>query len=284
MIVELWNAFPRLLVQKINALLDEAEPRPMKAFHLYKTCQREGLWQEGFEKFSKQLQTFFALPRFERRKSHLDALLERPMAVDVYSDFQLNFHNALVNNKTLLDIASWAHHLIRVGYKTESLVISEDVLTKTLNYITDPPPHEKDHDIEFEDFCSAWKTIVVRLFGKKYDDELNAILRELQWLNAQLLEVGNTPQDNGFFPTIYLTQTEIDWVSAVKKATLENEMIPKFPLSRGPQKRRLIDLERVVNLYKVVQRTKLPELLKHRENIRNTILDRCESLLREKAS
>jgi hypothetical protein len=284
MIAELWNAFPRLLVQKINGLLDEAEPTPIKAFQLYKSCQSENLWTDTFEKFSKHLEEFYLLPKRERRKSRFDAFLDRPMTMDIFEGFHLTFRNALVNNKNLLDIASWAHHLIRVSRKTNSMVISEDVFTKTLNYITNPPHFEKDRDIEFDDFCSAWKKTVYKLFGKKYDSEFNEILKELHWLNMHLLEDERSSDENTFFPTIYLTQTEIDWTIAVRKAAFENLPIPKFPLSRGPQKQRLIDLERAINLYRIVQKTHLPELIKHRENIRATILDRCDSLLREKAA
>jgi hypothetical protein len=284
MITELWNAFPRLLVQKINALLDEAEPNAMKAFQLYKTCQSENLWSDTFEKFSRRLGDYFSIPRQERRKSHLDSFLEKPLGMELYADFHLTFRNALVSNKTLLDIASWAHHLIRVGYKTNSVVISEDILTKTLQQITNPSHFEgKDSGIEFEDFCESWKKTVFKFFGKKYDAELNAILKELYLLNAQIGEE-KEPTGGGFFPTIYLTQTEIDWVGAVRSAAFIYETLPKFPLSRGPQKERLIDLARLIQLYRIVQNTKLPELLKHRENIRTTILDRCDGLLREKAA
>jgi hypothetical protein len=284
MITELWNAFPRMLVERINGLLDEAEPSAMKAFHLYKTCQTEKLWTGTFEKFSNHLRDFFALPKNERKKSFFDACLERPMGSDIYADFHLTFRTALVNNKSLIDLASWAHHLVRVGYKTNSVIISEDVFTKTLNYITNPPHFEKDHDIEFEDFCEAWKKIVYKVFGKKYDSELNAILRELRWLNAQIREADKEAKEKGFVPTIYLTQTEIDWTTAVHRAAFASAPIPKFPLSRGPQKQRLIELQRAINLYRIVQTAQHPDLVKHRENIRATILERCESLLRDKAS
>lgn len=283
MISELWNAFPRLLVERVNGLLDEAEPSPMKAFHLYKTCQSENLWNDTFEKFSIHLRDFFAMPKSERKKSYFDRVLDRPMAMDVFAGFHLTFRTALVNNKSVQDLASWAHHLVRVGYKTNSLVISEDIFTKTLHYIINPPHFEKDHDIDFEDFCEAWKKTVFGIFGKKYDSEMNALLRELRWLNAQIREQ-EKPREDGFFPTIYLTQTEIDWTVAVHKAATGYAAIPKFPLSRGPQKQRLRDLERAINLYRIVQTATHPELLKHRENIRMTIMDRCESLLREKAA
>jgi hypothetical protein len=280
MIRDLWNDFPRLLEQKINALLNEAEPTPIKAFQLYKVCQSENLWPDSFEQFSKKIETFFALPRSERQKSHLDALMDRPVSMDVYEGFHLNFRTGLVSSKEVLNIASWAHHLMRLSHKTTSLVISMDVLTKTLQYITSPPLFEKAENIEFDDFCNAWKKTVFKLFGKKYDAELNKILAELQWLHSQIEAKESAP---GFVPTIYLTQTEIDWTKSVQSAVFGNESIPKFPLSRGPQKQRLIDLERIIQLYRVVQTTQLPELLKHRDNIRVTILDRCEGLLRERA-
>lgn len=256
----------------------------MKAFHLYKTCQTEKLWAGTFEKFQIHLRDFFALPKMDRKKSLLDSMMDRPMGMDVFENFHLTFRTAMVSNKSLVDLANWAHHLVRVGYKTNSLVISEDIFTKTLNYITNPPHFEKDKDIEFEDFCEAWKKTVYRVFGKKYDSELDAILRELRWLNLQIRDADRDAKEKGFVPSIYLTQTEIDWTTAVHKAAFEYEPIPKFPLSRGPQKQRLIELQRAINLYRIVQTAKHPELLKHRENIRATIIERCQGLLRDKAS
>lgn len=290
MIKELWSSFPRLLEQRINALLDEAEPTPAKAFQLYKICQSENLWptisdsKKSFTTFSQCLESFFSLPKNERRKSAMDSFLDSPMSMAAFESFHLNFRNALVDNRSLLNLANWAHHLIRLGYKTDCVVISEDVLGKTLRYITSPPLFEKAQDIEFEDFCSAWKKIVFNLFGKKYDSEFTKILSELQWLNTQLKLEEQNPQPRSLVSTIYLTQTEIDWTIAVQKTVAENQPAPKFPLSRGPQKPRLIDLERTIRLYNIVQTTRDPEFLKHRERIRATILDRCEGLLREKAS
>lgn len=285
MIKELWSTFPRLLVERINALLDEAEPSSAKAFQLYKTCQSENLWNDTFEKFSKHLNHYFSLNKLDRRKSVLDAVLDAPMSMTTYNEFHLNFRNAIVENRSIVHLANWAHHLMRVGQKTNSVVISEDVLCKTLNYITHPPLFEKAANINFEDFCEAWKKTVFKLFGKQHDGEFQKILTELQWLHAQLIaEEQQVEKRPSAYPTIYLTQTEIDWTIAVQQAVEENIDIPKYPLSRGPQKPRLIDLLRTVQLYKIVETTKLPEFLEHKEKIRATILDRCEKLLRDKAS
>ncbi|MFM6928635.1 MAG: hypothetical protein ACKOX6_09230 [Bdellovibrio sp.] len=285
MIRELWSTFPRLLVERINALLDEAEPSSAKAFQLYKTCQSENLWNDTFDKFSQHLNHYFSLHKFERRKSVLDAALDAPMSMATYNEFHLNFRNAIVENRSIVNLANWAHHLMRVGHKTDSVVISEDVLCKTLNYITHPPLFEKAANIDFEDFCEAWKKTVFKLFGKQHDGEFQKILTELQWLKAQLeAEEQQIEKRPATYPTIYLTQTEIDWTIAVQRAAEDGKDIPKYPLSRGPQKPRLIDLLRTVQLYKIVENSQLPEFLVHKEKIRSTIMDRCEKLLRDKAS
>lgn len=283
MIKELWKSFPRLLEQKINSLLDEAEPNSVKAFQLYKTCKNEDLWQGSFDKFSEHVSHFFSIARNERTKSDLDRLLERPASVAVYQSFQLNFRTALVSSTALANIASWAHNLMRLGIRSESAVISQDVLGKALHHITHPTFLDKAENIEFEDFCNAWKKTVFALFGRKYDHELSSILSELRWLNSQLKNQEISSTEEKFVPSIYLTQTEIDWTMAVHKAVIENRDIPKYPLTRGPQKQRLIDLVRTISLYKIVQTTQLPELLVHRNKIRATLLDRCETLLRERA-
>lgn len=284
MLNETWSTFPTQLERKINDLLEEALPTPMKAFHLYKTCQRENLWNESYEKFVSSLDTFFSLPRLERRKSVLDNFLDRPLSMATYEEFHLDFHCAVVNQGSLHKVASWAHFTIRTQRKSDSVVISDDVLAKTLQNITRPPAHEKAENITFEDFCEAWKKVVFRLFGRKYDPEFDEILKELRWLRTLPENPENTlPEEPRFVPTIYLTQTEIDWTTAVQMAVLDNLAVPRYPLSKGPTKQRLIDLKRTISLYNIVRTTTSPEFLKHRDSIRATILSLCDKLLKERA-
>lgn len=288
MITESWNLFPRLVEQKINSLLDEAEPSAAKAFQLYKTCQSEQLWSDpsenSYQKFAQHLADYFSVPKFQRRKSHLDSFLDRPINSVDYENFHLNFRTAHVSSRAVQNLVSWAHNIIRVSKKTNSVVISTDVLNRAVNYITQPPLFEKAENIEFDDFCAAWSKTVFKLFGNKHDTEFKALLNELQWMNAQLHITEKQIREQNVHPTIYLTQTEIDWTLAVRQAVTEDQPIPKFPLSKGPQKQRLIDLERTVTLLKTIQTTRFAELVKHEESIRATILDRCEGLLRDKAS
>lgn len=284
MIAEMWDTFPRQLVRNINALLEAAEPNAAKAYQLYKACQREDLWTDSFEEFSKRLEAFYARPKAQRRKSDFDVFLDRPMHKTMFGDFHLNFRTARIDSRAIHSLASWASNLIRVGAKTTSLVISLDVMTKTLRAITNPPPFEKAEDIEFEDFCSAWRKTVFNLFGRAHDSELTGLLTELRRLHLQIQDAEKMAIEKSLTPTIYLTQTEIDWTLAVRKSAVDGDPAPKFPLSRGPQKQRLIELERACLLYNLVHTTRWPELQKHRERIRATILDRCDGLIREKAS
>lgn len=258
-------------------------PSPTKSFQLYKACQNEDLWSGNFEDFRRKIEDYFAKPRSQRKKAMLDHQFDRPLPRNIFETFHLNFRTAVVNEEAVRNLVSWAHNLIRVGYKTSSAVISRDVLGQTMDRVIHPLPMEKSENIDFEDFCGAWQKTVFRLFGKKHDAELEAIVKELRFLNQQLQEAERHARERSI-PTIYLTQTEIDWTLAVRKAALEYQPIPKFPLSRGPQKQRLMELERAGSLYNIVQTTRLPELLKHRENIRTTILDRCDGLLRDKAA
>ena len=284
MIAELWENFPRMLVQNLNGLLDQAEPTPAKAFMLYKTCQREDLWRESFEKFSQHLAAYYARHRRDREKADLDQVFERPINRHIYEEFQLNFRNAHVDSRSVRNLVSWAHNLLRTGSKTESPVISMDVIAQTVDRLIHPAPHEKAENYDLDDFCDAWKKIVFKIYGRRYDAEFLTLLNEIQGLNAQLENQEKAVRKLPFVPTIYLTQTEIDWVVAVQAAAENYERIPVFPLSRGPQKQRLIYLERAGSLYNIVHKTNLPELLLQRENIRLTLLDQCDSLLREKAA
>lgn len=279
MIKDMIRAFPLTLEYKINSLLDGAEPKDTKAFHLYKRCQFEGLWNEDFKKFSTIIEEFYSLAPSQRSKSYLDKYLDRPLHASLYPEFNLNFRTASVDETELKEITSWAHHLLRVHFKEPLHIFSKDVLKSALTRIIEPKFDEKDSQIGFLDFCDRWKESINKFFGNSLDQDFQHVQKELMWHYEQnkleLQQVSKTK----FVPTIYLTQTEIDWVDAVKKSTTENLEIPDFPLSRGPEKQRLKDLERTISLYRIIQKSKSADFQHHRSNIRTTILDRCAGLL-----
>lgn len=284
MISELWNRFPRLLEEHINGLLEGALPNRMKAFHLYKSCKAEGLWKDDFDIFTRLLEEFFSKPRLERTKSAFDVFLRKPMEHKLFEEFYLDFRTADVNQKSVYEVASWAHNILRLQKKGMIAVVSLDVINRTLCSITNPSFFAKARDIEFEDFSLAWKKVVFRLYGQKYDSELNSLIEELDQINATLKLEEKESIERGFCPVIPLTKLEIDWTLQVYQAALTEKPAPKFPLPQGPQKRLLMELERVVILYQIVQVTTLPELIRHRGNIRVTVLDRCDVLLGRKAA
>jgi hypothetical protein len=282
MISDLWNTFPRLIEQRIHGLLEGAFPNRSKAFRLYKLCQNEELWRGGFEAFSKCLEEFFAQPLSSRRKSGIDFLLERPMSHWVYSEFNLNFRTAEISEESLLGVASWSHHLVRVHKKTTSPATSLDVFIQALRYITNPPFLGKAENINFDDFCSAWKRSVQKVFGNRYDTELNGILLELKQIDEDLKRTDQKVQKSlEVEPILHLTQTELEWICDIQRAVFLNRSAPKFPLARGPQKQPLQELERVVRLYEIIRVSKSEELLKHRANVHATLLDRCERLFEQ---
>lgn len=288
MISELWNRFPRLLEENINGLLEGATPTRMKAFHLYKACKSEALWKEDFDKFAEHLDRFFMRPKFERTKSEFDRYLNKPMDHRLFEEFYLDFRTADVNEKSVYEVASWAHNIMRVQKKGTApnnvAITSLDVMNRTLKVITNPSFYSKARDIEFDDFSHAWKKVVTKLYGQKYDNELNNLVEELDRINIQLKLTEKESAESGLTPVIPLTQLEIDWTCAVYNAALEEKPAPKFPLPQGPSKRLLLELERVVTLYQIVQITSQPELLRHRANIRVTLIDRCDTLLGKKAA
>ena len=281
----LWKQFPRLLVERINGLLEEAEPGPQKTYQLYKSCQSENLWTGDFDQFAKRLSSFFSLPKVERKKSRFDQYLDRPMDQFLFQEFNLTFRHAVVPNNAIHEVASWAHNLMRISLRVQYAVISTQVLSQTIKDLTEPAPHEKDLDFDFEDFCFSLKKICFHFFGKNKDSELNHIIKELNWLNHQLKSESETALETDVrHPGIYLTQTEIDWTEQVQMAVLDNVLIPRFPLSRGLQKQKLVDLDRAATLYNLVHTTQLPELMQQKVRIRNTLLEICDWLLKEKAS
>lgn len=279
MLQELWGLFPRLMEQNINGLLDGAEPTAARVLQLYRILREEELWYGEFRDFRLALAEFYSRPRREREKSDFDRRLSRPMNHETYEGFELNFRTAVIPEKSIEDLASWAHHLIRVSKKTNHPVISRDVMKKTLERITNPGPNEKAKQIEFDDFCSAWETTVESQLGLRHDPEFDAILQEMQVIHIGLKESDRIARENLETPSVYLTRTEVDWITDVRRAAYERGPIADFPGARAPQKICLLELGRVISLYRIVRVTKDPDLAKQRENVRVTILDRCDRLL-----
>lgn len=281
MIGDLWGSFPRLMERNINSLLHEAVPHSVKAYQLYKACQFDELWTGNFENFSKCLDNFFALPKSQRRKSAFDVYLERPMDQSIFGSFHLTFRTGVVKESSLLNLANWAYNLIRVSKKMQSEVISLEVMIETLKSITNPSVQDKEENIEFSDFCAAWKKIVFKNYGKKHENEFQSLLTELTQIDNEL-KAAEKKSSLQSLPHLGLVRDEIDWIRAVESSVTERKGAPRWKSHDVPPKLRLLELDRIVSLYMIVQKTRLPELIKHRENIRLTILDRCMELLGKK--
>lgn len=284
MMEEAWSMFPRNMEQKINSLLDQAEPNTLKSFQLYKTCKSENLWRNSFELFQIHLSDYYSQAKQNRAKSYFDQFLDRPLSRAIFDEFELNFRTAKIEQTNLHEIAEWAHVLLKKNIVSNCMVISVDIIMKTLQYITAPPPYEKTSDIEFEDFCIAWKKTVFSLFGKEYDQEFQKILTELRWINRQLKESAQSNHQGIISNKIYLTQTEIDWIISVQSSAFNEESISHFPLSRGPDKERLINLQRTIVLFNMILSSEKASLIVHKDNVKHTILHHCSNLLKDKAS
>ena len=276
---DMWKLFPRLIEEKINSLLDEAEPNRMKCFHLFKTCQNDQLWNKSYEDFREQLLNFFSLPKNERSKSRFDFALNRPMHKSIFEMFQLDFRNSVVSESSLMAVSNWTHHMLRINTRIASPVISLEVMKKTFHSIVNPGPFDKAQDIEFDDFCSAWRKMCFALFGHRHESDLTHILKELKRLEQEQQLLENSQQ---FLPRIYLTQTEIDWTQSVLAAAQETAKLPKYPLARGPQKDALMDIEKVAQLYSFVLESEKPEFIQYRHRVRDTLVFRCEDLLKKR--
>ncbi len=279
MLQNAWNSFPQQIVQKINSLLEDAEPSPTKAFQLYKMCQSENLYQDSFNQFSNHLSDFFRTIKSERSKSVFDNYLIRPMDCVSFEAFHLTFRTAAISSQSVRDIASWAHHMLRLNFKSDLAIFSIEAMYETVYDLTHPSFDDKDQDIEFEDFCSSWSHAGLKLFGKRFEaEQVRALstLHELQQQHQQKFVRPAIRKEN----SIYLTQTEIDWTAGVQKAADMGEKLPRFPLSRGPEKDQLIELVKCATLYEIAFSSDLPRLVLHREQIRATVISRCDWLLK----
>lgn len=279
MLKETWNTFPQQIVQKVNGLLDQAQPNSLKAFQIYKMCQTESLWDKSFSEFSFLLEGFYQIPLLERTKSQMDQFLNRPIDCSSFESVHLTFRSAEIGLNEVRDIASWAHHMLRLHYENTSPVVSVETLSKTIFDITHPGFDEKDHDIDFEDFCQSWAKAVASLHGEKFQTEHIAMLSELRNLDRDLkTRVAHLPSPT-VLERIYLTQTEIDWVRQSREAIVMGATTPKYPLSKGPAKIQLIELLKWVTLWEVTKSVKAAAAQDKVEKLRNYIQSECDRLL-----
>ncbi len=280
---DLWNSFPRLLEEKINTLLDEAEPNKTKAFHLYKACSSDGAWNGSFNEFQIHLYDFFNIHKNNRRKSHIDKLLERPISSAVFEQFELTFKTADISLRKIINLANWSYNLIRINKKIDTAYISTDVFTKSIQKITQPNHLEKDNNIEFSDFSDAWRRICFQLFGRKYDNEVNSLIQELSILyhRAKSEEENLLKNSTKLFPKIYLTQTEIDWLKEILECIDKKIIPPDYPLSRGTDKIRLQELQRTLQLHRIILSNAHQSLSCYSNQVIATLKMQCQQLLVE---
>lgn len=279
MLNALWGVFPRLMEENINGLLNEARPTALRALQIYRALKNKGFGTQSVERFSGDLDRFFSKPRFERKKSDFDIFLDRPMDHATFSLFQLDFRSGVVAEKSLADVASWAHHLIRVSKKIDKPFMSLEIITRTLHRITTPTRNEKAEDITFSDFCTTWKSTVNRTLGYQLDPHFEELLNELEWLDHELKNKAEKDFELLEPATIPLSQIEVNWLASVRFAAIDSETIPKYPLNERIASDRMQELFRVIKLYSLSRTSTRDEILRNRDKIRATLVDRCEKLL-----
>lgn len=279
MLQETWITFPRQIVQRINGLLDQARPTQLKAFHLYKMCKTEELWDKSFSEFSYLLDCYYQTHPAERSKSQFDQFLNRPMDWRSYESVSLNFYTADIGYTEVRNVASWAHHMLRLHYKRSAEFASIDTLTKTIFDLTHPGYGGKEQNIDFEDFCNAWKAAADKLFGKKFEAEHQAVIAELRQLNHKMETAALEGPRRSMLDRIYLTQTEITWVERVLEAVTKQLKMPKYPLSKGPDKTRLLDLLKWLTLWEISKDVPAPAVQAKVIRLRDHIQNDCEELL-----
>ncbi|MES2803563.1 MAG: hypothetical protein V4654_13800 [Bdellovibrionota bacterium] len=279
MLQETWNTFPSQLVQKINGLLDQAQPNSLKAFHIYKMCKNENLWDKSFSEFSYLLEGFYQTHPAERSKGQMDQFLNRPIDWRSFETVSLTFHTAEISSNEVRDIASWAHHMLRLHYEKTSEVSSVDTLNKAIFDLTHPLLGEKDQNIDFEDFCQAWKNAADKLYGKKFEAEHQLVLSDLRILNHALESRTVDLPGRNLLDRIYLTQTEITWVERTREAVMSRVSMPRYPLSKGPDKTQLIDLLKWLTLWEISKDVKAVAVQNKVEKLRIYIQKRCDDLL-----
>jgi len=279
MLQETWNTFPRQIVQKINGLLDQAQPNSLKAFHIYKMCKNENLWDKSYSEFSFLLSQFYQTHPAERSKSQMDQFLNRPIDWRSFESVQLTFRTAEINPGEVRDIASWAHHMLRLHYQNTSPISSVDTLNKTIFDLTHPDFGGKVSDFDFEDFCEAWKDAADKLYGKKFEAEHQIVLSELCTLNNALEKRALELSSRTMLDRVYLTQTEITWVERTLAAVTSGASMPRYPLSKGPSKPQLIDLLKWLTLWEISKDVKAPAVQEKVGRLRIYIEKQCDELL-----
>lgn len=272
MLQELLSQYPRLLEKHLQTLLELAEPNSDKIYELYKTCKVDGLTDLNQAQFKKELLNFYARPYHERRKSHFDFIMNRPLPGDIFSLFQLNFKTAEIKNEDIHRLSSWSYNLLRLSLKIDSPVLSFEMIEKTLNQLTHPEVGEKVENLTFEDFYLKWNSVVHAQYGSKYQTEIKNILSEFQKLDKESSS------------SIDVTDREIheyDWVRNIRLSAFNNKDLSDYPFASGPQTQYMKELFRTAQLYRLSFHSKSKIIELKKESIRLTLLKKCDFYLYE---
>ena len=273
---ELWQSFPRLFEQRFLSLLDSAHPTSEKTNELYKALKLEGLLSESREHFQARLQQYYSIHRSERRKSHLDYFLNRPMPQSVFSSFELSFQTAEISEENIHHLANWSHNMIRLGYKRSSDLISTTTLKNTILHLLSQQKKNEGRTIEFSDFCHSWAVVVENSQFQNASavrDEFLNLLNEFKRID----QASRSGQMGEVLQLIEVREAkELAWVKAIRLQAFNEESLNAYPFQDGPFTQFMKELLRTAILYNLAIGSKKSDLLSYQQKIRTTLLHKCD--------
>jgi hypothetical protein len=233
-----WTKINSSLQNHFSNYIHLGNPNLIKRYQLAKLiCYEKDV---SIEMAINQVASFYQIPYRDRTDSRFHqhfSIIPYPWLVE---QFLLNF-KTIQQNETLIQraVADVKFYFQQLEQTPPPELAHESILLQSAFHAL-KKCWSSESSLGLFDFLKSWKRQSFLNYGEKYEWYFEILFEEIE--KTKLEDVTLTEIKK---KTISLTQTEIDWLRSIK-LELENKIhFSTFPLSTGPKKAVLIEIERI---------------------------------------
>jgi hypothetical protein len=233
-----WTKLSRSIESHFSNYIKLGVPSSEKAYQLAKLVQFEN--GVAISKAVKLVAGYYQIPYRDRADSRFQAhfgISPYPWLID---QFVLNLKNIQTNETLIRKAATDTLFFLRGLESNPPEEINTEAVILHSFFHALKKCWSSNSSLGLSDFLSSWQWHVFRKYGEKYEWYFTKIFEDLKAIELDK-EIPPTEPRNQYL----LTQTEIDWLQTLQFELEINLPFSRFPLSTGPKKPALIELERI---------------------------------------
>ncbi|MGZ3769335.1 MAG: hypothetical protein ACXVCP_08405 [Bdellovibrio sp.] len=253
---------------RLSQLLKGAGPSYLKSFQLYKRSMQEEIFFDSYEIYCERLFRFYTMPDKLRSPRTLGSILKGHITDSFYNEFILDFGNSSLDGKKILQIKEWCATRIPLMKAIPGPATHREIIYNSIESLLKYGARQRSYFLEWMEFIDIWEHECFKQYGSRLDHHFKA-LKQLKIDQTWNLK-SDVDKDMATkrISTHQFTQTEIDWLLSLENSLTSKTTLPAYPLSRGPSKKDLVELN---NLVRSVSHSAVTDLNIYRDQIANVL-------------